>query len=231
MKKVNPLLANVPFGGKKFIIGGDFRQCLPVVLRGKRADIINASIKSSYLWNNIKSFSLSTNMRLSSEQNLEYSKLLMNIGNGTEKKTTINQFNDFITLPDSIWMPLNPNNLFNEIYEEFQINFSNPEYLNSRAILCPLNSQTDQINELATSLLPEAPTTYLSYDSIIDENNGNNLIFNIEYLNTLQISGLPSHKLDLKVHQPIILIRNLSNANGLCNGTRLMITSMMSIIM
>lgn len=127
MKKVNPLLANVPFGGKKFIIGGDFRQCLPVVLRGTRADIINASIKSSYLWNNIKSFSLTTNMRLSSERNLDYSKLLMNIGNGTETKTTINQFNDF------------------------------------------------------------------------------------------------------KVHQPIILIRNLSNANGLCNGTRLMITSKISL--
>ncbi|GBN88674.1 hypothetical protein AVEN_42346-1 [Araneus ventricosus] len=36
-----------PFGGKVIIIGGDFRQTLPVVPRGTRADVIESCIKSS----------------------------------------------------------------------------------------------------------------------------------------------------------------------------------------
>jgi ATP-dependent DNA helicase PIF1 len=68
MKKENPKLANIPFGGKKFLIGGDFRQILPVVLRGHRADIINASIKSSHLWNHVRTFKLVNNIRLINDQ-------------------------------------------------------------------------------------------------------------------------------------------------------------------
>ena len=42
-------LTNVdePFGGKIFILGGDFRQILPVVIRGGRTQIVDACIKSS----------------------------------------------------------------------------------------------------------------------------------------------------------------------------------------
>jgi len=50
MKSINPLLASIPFGGKKILFGGDFRQYLPVILRGSRAEIINSTLKSSYLW-------------------------------------------------------------------------------------------------------------------------------------------------------------------------------------
>ncbi len=223
MKSVHPSLANVPFGGKKIVLGGDFRQCLPVVIRGNRADIVFASVKSSYLWNYVQTFTLSINMRLSSESNTNYAQFLINVGNGTQTTSTIDDHNDYITIPENMWMPLNQNNLFSTIYDDFSLNYSNPEYIEKRSILCPLNLQTDDINKLATSFLPGLSTIYLSIDSILDDNQNNNLFFNTEYLNSLQISGLPNHSLELKVNQPIILIRNLSNSNGLCNGTRLMI--------
>ncbi|XP_020271151.1 uncharacterized protein LOC109846336 [Asparagus officinalis] len=38
------------FGGKVVVFGGDFRQVLPVVPRGTRAETINASLVKSYLW-------------------------------------------------------------------------------------------------------------------------------------------------------------------------------------
>jgi hypothetical protein len=38
-----------PFGGMTVVLGGDFRQILPVVPKGKRGQIVNASIKCSYL--------------------------------------------------------------------------------------------------------------------------------------------------------------------------------------
>jgi ATP-dependent exoDNAse (exonuclease V) alpha subunit len=44
-----------------------------------------------------------------------------------------------------------------------------------------------------------------------------------EFLNTLTPNGLPPHVLKLKIGCPVILLRNIDPANGLCNGTRLII--------
>ncbi|XP_020252361.1 uncharacterized protein LOC109829733 [Asparagus officinalis] len=38
------------FGGKVVVFGGDFRQVLPIVPRGTRAETVNASLVKSYLW-------------------------------------------------------------------------------------------------------------------------------------------------------------------------------------
>lgn len=43
----------------------------------------------------------------------------------------------------------------------------------------------------------------------------------ITVLNKMKFSGLPSHKLCLKVIAIVIFIRNLGSKDGLCNGTRL----------
>jgi ATP-dependent DNA helicase PIF1 len=42
----------------------------------------------------------------------------------------------------------------------------------------------------------------------------------------LRTSGLPNHKIKLKVGTPIMLLRNLDQVQGLCNGTRLIVTRM-----
>lgn len=44
-----------------------------------------------------------------------------------------------------------------------------------------------------------------------------------EFLNSLELSGLPSLKLRLKVGVPVMLMRNLDPPR-LCNGTRLQVT-------
>ncbi|KAI9124884.1 hypothetical protein K1719_004211 [Acacia pycnantha] len=43
------------------------------------------------------------------------------------------------------------------------------------------------------------------------------------YLNAIKCSGIPHHKLVLKVGVPIMLLRNIDQAARLCNGTRLQI--------
>ena len=50
MKHINPGSENYPFGNKVVLFGGDFRQILPVVLRGSRSDIVDACLNRSYLW-------------------------------------------------------------------------------------------------------------------------------------------------------------------------------------
>jgi hypothetical protein len=37
------------FGGKTMVLGGDFRQILPVVPKGGRKDIVNAPLLRSHL--------------------------------------------------------------------------------------------------------------------------------------------------------------------------------------
>ncbi|CAN6216625.1 unnamed protein product, partial [Urochloa humidicola] len=54
---------DLPFGGKTVVFGGDFRQVLPVVRKGSRAQIVGASLRRSYLWESMRHLKLVRNMR------------------------------------------------------------------------------------------------------------------------------------------------------------------------
>jgi len=55
--------SDASFRGKTIVVGGDFRQMLPIVPRGTRTDIIECCIKLSPPWNHFKQLTLSTNMQ------------------------------------------------------------------------------------------------------------------------------------------------------------------------
>jgi len=79
------------------------------------------------------------------------------------------------------------------------------------------------------SLIPGEERSYLSCDSPIADTASVNKpddIHTSEFLNTINSSGLPNHKITLKVGVPIMLLRNLDITAGLCNGTRLIVTKM-----
>jgi ATP-dependent DNA helicase PIF1 len=48
-------------------------------------------------------------------------------------------------------------------------------------------------------------------------------LYPVEFLNTLQFSSIANHELELKVGVPILLLCNLNQSIGLCNGTRLIV--------
>ena len=54
---------NKPFGGKVVLLGGDFRQCLPVVKRGHRVAVVQSSIKTALSWPCFQTLHLTVNMR------------------------------------------------------------------------------------------------------------------------------------------------------------------------
>jgi len=45
-----------------------------------------------------------------------------------------------------------------------------------------------------------------------------------EFLDTIRHPGIPNHQLKLKVGLPVMLLRNINQNAGLCNGTRMVIT-------
>jgi ATP-dependent DNA helicase PIF1 len=66
---------------------------------------------------------------------------------------------------------------------------------------------------------------YLSADSVLDQyvqEDGGEL-YTQELLNATSVSGLPPHRLCLKVGMPIMLLRNMDKTAGLANGTILQI--------
>ena len=60
--------AEVPFGDKVFLMGGDFRQVLPVVPRKPRTVIVGNYLKSSSLWSLFCVVTLKKNTRAAVEK-------------------------------------------------------------------------------------------------------------------------------------------------------------------
>ncbi|XP_076890885.1 uncharacterized protein LOC143542109 [Bidens hawaiensis] len=110
------------------------------------------------------------------------------------------------------------------------INYENQHYFQDRAILAATNELVDEINDSLLKFFPGDEVEYLSSDTICSLEYINDTVdtalYSPELLNGLRISGLPNHKLGLKVGVPVMLLRNLNQKESLCNGTRLRIISL-----
>jgi ATP-dependent DNA helicase PIF1 len=101
------------------------------------------------------------------------------------------------------------------------------KFLEERAILCPRNETVDQINEYIMNQIQGEEVTYLRCDSVCNAStNDMEHMYPTEFLNTLKFSGIPNHELKLKVGLPVMLLRNINQYAGLCNGTRMTITQL-----
>jgi hypothetical protein len=74
---------------------------------------------------------------------------------------------------------------------------------------------------MVLSYLPSAQVNFFSVDSAEDTEVANT--YPSEFLNSLEVNGMPSHKLLVKIGTPMTLLRNLDPLVGLCNGTCLIV--------
>ncbi|CAJ2673035.1 unnamed protein product [Trifolium pratense] len=225
------------FGGKVVVFGGDFRQILPVIPRGSRSDIVHSSINASYIWDHCEVLTLTKNMRLNdalqgtdSEEVANFSKWILKVGEG--KLSEPNDGNAEIEIPEDLLIPTSDNpikSIVDSTYPNFLQNFADVSYLDSKAILASTIEVVDEINDYMLSIMPGEQRDYLSSNSVDMSDVNDPGIYEAitpEFLNSLRTSGLPNHHIKLKIGTPIMLMRNLDQAEGLCNGTRLIITKM-----
>ena len=208
---------DLPFGGKIFLISGDFRQLLPVLRNGRPAEIIEMCLKNSHLWSSFSRFALSENMRARPDEQA-FCGWLLEIGNGSAITKQDAPFCGCVKVPDCCVIG-NATSMINAVYDGVDV----ADY-GSRAILTPTNAESLKINDLVLPRLPGEVETYYSADEIITDDDDDREAFTLEFINGCTPSGMPPHRLKLKVGVIVMLLRNLDLSKGLCNGTRLVVT-------
>ncbi|XP_057453106.1 uncharacterized protein LOC130744967 [Lotus japonicus] len=239
MKSHQSVDSGMPFGGKVVVLGGDFRQILPVIQKGSRSEIVSATINSSYLWKQCHVLKLTKNMRLISskchDEKIEIKRFadwLLDIGDG--KVNTIDAEDSTIQIPDDLLILDSDNpiqSLIDFAYPQMlqNLNEKNYKFFEDRAILAPTLESVEIINTEMLGKIPGEIKEYLSCDTTCRSDEDSEVEaewFTTEFLNNIQCSGIPNHKLSLKVGVPIMLLRNIDQAGGLCNGTRMIVKDM-----
>ncbi|XP_065172041.1 ATP-dependent DNA helicase pif1-like [Atheta coriaria] len=214
------------FGGAMILLAGYFRQILPVVPRSTPADELNACLKSSILWKYIKILKLSINMRveLQEDQSGEvFSKQLLDIGNGN---IAVETSSGYITFPKNFSNYCeSKTELMEMVFPNIAQNYKNHVWLSERVILAAKNVDVNEMNFQIQEKISGELKNYKSIDSVTNEDEVVN--YPIEFLNSLDLPGLPPHNLQLKIGSVIIMLRNI-NQPRLCNGTRLAVKKLLN---
>ena len=228
-----------PFGGITTIVAGDWMQCLPVVKRGGKAEILNRTFKKSKLWKMVKAFNLTQNMRLKNSSDPEeraFNEWLLRVGEGREENHPEFGNADMIEIPEKFKSKTaNIKEFCREIFPDLanvienglKNHQSDPEWVNylvERAILCPTNKDCEEVNRACMDMVPGQPMVYRSSDKILNPTKA--VQFPTEYLNHVTSSGMPDHVLVLKRGSPIMLLRNMDKKNGHVNGARYVVIDM-----
>jgi hypothetical protein len=124
-------------------------------------------------------------------------------------------------------MHLEGNNLLNlikAIYSRIIECANDSGYFVGRAILTAKNKDVTTINNILLDCMPGRKVVYFSHDKVCEPRNFAQVP--TEYLNAIESGSLPPHKLELRVGAPIMVIRNIYPAGGVCNSTRLIVKSL-----
>uniref|UniRef100_A0A0L8I2A8 ATP-dependent DNA helicase n=1 Tax=Octopus bimaculoides TaxID=37653 RepID=A0A0L8I2A8_OCTBM len=160
---------NKIMGGVTLLMAGDFRQTLPVVPRGTRADELRACIKSSYIWQHVKQLTLTTNMRVHIHGDplaAQFSNKLLDIGNG---KLPQDPEDNLHHLPCGN-MSASLEELKSKVFPNIATNYKSYKWLCERTILAPRNDSVDKLNLNLLTQLPGPESSYRSIDSSLINN-------------------------------------------------------------
>jgi len=202
------------FGGKIVILLGDFRQTCPVIPRGSRAQVVDASIKSSHLWQHFQVFRLTELIRNANDN--EYAEFLNEIGDGAGPDVELDLLEHVESEEDIISFVFPPHIL------------AEPSLCLARAILAPTNAQIGHYNSIILNRLPGECRTYLAADSL-KEANDNNVVppgSILDYVARKPPTGLPPSDLRVKVGAVYRILRNFSVDRGLVKNTRVVVTEL-----
>ena len=202
---------DLPFGGKVVVLLGDFRQTCPVIRNGTRQQVVDASIRSSSLWDQFVAFRLHQPIRHA--EDLHYADFVDAIGDGLQRYVPLNLLETVRTR----------NELMEFVYPDDVLR--DPERCLARAILAPTNVQVDEYNRDLLKRIEGFSRTYYATDSLEDpelvDDTDPNLI--LEGVVRQSLSGVPAHALEVKVSSVYRLLCNFAPERGLVKNTRVVV--------
>lgn len=239
-----------PFGGKVIVIGGDFRQVLPVMRLASRAQVVDSCLKRSPLWRAFTVFHLTDNMRVltadprGTERSRlsRFSRFLLALGSNNKSEmrecldtdygstpaspssssdSTVDPDSPDIEMPAGLCVDGGREALIDWTFDELERHLGDADFFEKRAILAPRHCEVHEINQ---SVLERVDSTSWEKTSIDELALDETAPIPTEFLNSLTDGGLPPHVLNIKRGVPVMLLRNLRVDEGLCNGTRLLVT-------
>ena len=102
------------------------------------------------------------------------------------------------------------------------------DWLMSRAIICPTNADCEEINQIMMKQFKGNLMVYRSADTVVDPNEATK--YPQEFLNSVSLSSIPPHILELRPGTPIMLLHNLDPGNGHVNGARYFVKQLKSSV-
>ena len=211
---------DLPFGGIPVLLGGDFAQIPPVVPRGTRASTVAANIRQSMLWPSFRILYLERNMRVQpGPRNEAFADWIQSLSYNPDMYGRID-------LPNFVMTTKSVKTLFQKVFPPSSMQQAHQDwtYFQNRVILTTLNDTVADINDRILPWMAGETRVYEGIDSV--DTGEEESTIPIEFLRAQNPSSLPPAKLKLKVGTPIILLRNLFPAEGLCNGTRLVVKAL-----
>src|SRR6266702_2513343 len=212
------------FGGITTVLGGDFLQTLPVIPYGTKSHIINAALISSPIWTYISPnfLTLERNMRVGNQpHDQQFAQWLRDLAKGT-----LNDMEDNVVIPGFLICPSNDlPTLIGTIYPDISIPHS-MDYFRERCILAPRNREVNEINDFILNKFPGRTYDLWAIDEAYDPDYQTTTeeCYLSEVLHSAAPSGFPQAHLKLKIGCPVIVLRNIHSDDGICNGTRGIIT-------
>ena len=206
------------FAGIPVVLGGDFAQILPVIRRGTRQATLLACIRHASIWANLHILKLRTSMRvIANDTNQVFLTFLKDL-------VTEPLLHGHLQLPRYIRRFSTVDQLCDQLYPQQLLNnaVNSHRALIGRAILAFLN---DTVNDFNDVLLDRMPGEEFCFEAVnyveVPEDAAGAEPFAVEYLQSISLASILPSCLRLKIGVPIILLRNLSPKEGLCNGTRM----------
>lgn len=204
---------DLPFGGKVMLASGDFLQTCPVVRGGSRAQVVDASVRSSPLWQSFVVRRLMAPIRNAGDP--EYAAFIDAIGAGAGGPiVALWPFLSAVILPAQLIDFVFPPAILLE-----------PTACVTRAILAPTNAQIDEYNSFILDRVQGESRTFIATDSIKEMDGVDNVPYEaaaaiLDFAARRNLPGLPSHSLTIKVGGVYRLMRNMAPERGCVKNVR-----------